>query len=55
MAVLGPALAAFALTRNPRTRTDNARIKTRMAYSPLILKSFDDLALKTYVGSHPPP
>ena len=38
--VLGPAVAASALTRIPRT--DNARIKARMACSPLILKSLND-------------
>ena len=43
MVVLGPALAASALTRIPRT--DNARIKTRMAYSPLILKSLSMISL----------
>src|ERR1700684_3046429 len=45
--MLGPALAAFALTRNPST--ENARIKTRMASSP-ILKSLDDFALQADVG-----
>ena len=51
--VLRPALAASALMRIPRT--DNARIKTRMAYSSLTLKSLNDFALKTYVGSNTPP
>jgi hypothetical protein len=41
-------LPESALTRIPRT--DNARIKARMAYSTL-LKSLDDFAFKTDVGS----
>jgi hypothetical protein len=46
-------LAASALTKIPST--DNARIKTRMAYSPPSLKSLNDFALKTFVGSNTPP
>jgi hypothetical protein len=52
VAVLRPALPASVLTRIPRT--DNARIKARMDYSPL-LPSLDDFAFKTDIGSNTPP
>ena len=52
-AMLGPALATFALARI--AKTDNVRMKTRNGLSSLISESLNDFALRTCVGSNTPP